>query len=208
MNSKTLSPLFRMAVMAGVVSVVRMHISRGNDFDARDNAGLTPLMLAASKDRASVCEALIEAGADLALCDPAGRDALTIARASGSTRAAEVLSAAMARPELVEEVRLEDEAEDAEWLESASMDDDWGARSLGVWEAEEAKVAPEGDQSVADEAAAICKAIAGHLPIDNDADWADFDALLPEMATRPIVEGELLSDLRDLLLRVMRSCAS
>ena len=62
MSGKTLNPLFRMAVMAGVVSVVRMHISRGDDFDAWDVAGLTPLMLAASKDRAAVCEVLIERG--------------------------------------------------------------------------------------------------------------------------------------------------
>jgi RNA polymerase primary sigma factor len=73
-SGKTLNPLFRMAVIAGAVSVVRMHISRGDDFDARDVAGLTPLMLAASKDRAEVCEALIDAGANLTLCDPVGRD--------------------------------------------------------------------------------------------------------------------------------------
>ena len=35
MNGKALNPLFRMAVVAGVVSVVRMHISRGDDFDVR-----------------------------------------------------------------------------------------------------------------------------------------------------------------------------
>jgi RNA polymerase primary sigma factor len=112
-NGKALNPLFRMAVMAGVVSVVRMHISRGDDFDARDSTGMTPLMLAASKDRAAVCEVLIEAGANLTFCDPAGHDALAIARKSGSMKAAEVLSAAMLPPEPAEEFVPPSEAEDA-----------------------------------------------------------------------------------------------
>lgn len=204
MNRKTLNPLFRMAVIAGVGSVVRMHISRGDDFDARDVAGLTPLMLAASKDRANVCKVLIEAGANLTLCDPAGRDALTIARASGSREAVEALSAAMFPPEPAEKVVPPSEAEDAEWLEPASIVDDWESGIRGDWEEEEARAAPVGDPSIANEAAAIHEAIAIHVPINDDEDWADFDAMLPEVATRPIVEGELLDDLRGLLLRAMR----
>ena len=205
MSGKTLNPLFRMAVIAGVVSVVRMHISRGDDFDAWDVAGLTPLMLAASKDRAAVCEALIDAGANLTLCDPVGRDALTIARASGSMKAAEVLSAAMLPPEPAEEFVPPSEADIAEWLEPASLDDDWKSGSLGAWEVEEEKAAPEGDPFIADEAVAIHNAIALHVPIDNDEDWADFDVMLPEEATRPIVEGEFLDELRGLLLHAMRT---
>ena len=205
MSGKTLNPLFRMAVIAGAVSVVRMHISRGDDFDARDVAGLTPLMLAASKDRAEVCEALIDAGANLTLCDPVGRDALTIARASGSMKAAEVLSAAMLPPEPAEEFVPPSEADIAEWLEPASLDDDWKSGSLGAWEVEEEKAAPEGDPFIADEAVAVHNAIALHVPIDNDEDWADFDVMLPEEATRPIVEGEFLDELRGLLLHAMRT---
>ena len=205
MNGKALNPLFRMAVVAGVVSVVRMHISRGDDFDVRDSTGMTPLMLAASKDRAAVCEVLIEAGANLTLCDPVGRDALTIARASGSMKAAEVLSAAMLPPEPSEEFVPPSEAEDAEWLEPASLDDDWKSGSLGAWEVEEEKAAPEGDPFIADEAIAIHNAIALHVPIDNDEDWADFDVMLPEEATRPIVAGEFLDELRCLLLHAMRT---
>ena len=125
MNGKTLNPLFRMAVIAEAVSVVRMHISRGDDFDAKDAEGLTPLMLAASKNRATVCEALIDAGADLTLCDPAGRDALTIARASGSMKAAEVLSSVILPPEPADEVMPPSKTEHAGWLEVASIVDDW-----------------------------------------------------------------------------------
>ena len=205
MNGKALNPLFRMAVMAGVVSVVRMHISRGDDFDARDSTGMTPLMLAASKDRAAVCEVLIEAGANLTFCDPAGHDALAIARKSGSMKATEVLSAAMLPPEPAEEFVPPSEAEDAEWLEPASIADDWEWGIRGRWEEEEVKAPPEGDPSIANEAAATHEAIKLHVPIDTDEDWADFDVMLPEVATRPIVEGEFLDELRGLLLHAMRT---
>jgi RNA polymerase primary sigma factor len=194
-----------MAVIAGVVSVVRMHISRGDDFDARDVAGLTPLMLAASKDRSTVCEALIDAGANLTLCDPAGRDALTIARTSGSMKAAEVLSVAMFPPEPVEELVPPSEPESAEWLEPASIVGDRESGIREVWEEEEVKPAPEGDESIANQAVAIHEAIALHVLIDTDEDWADFVGMLPEEATRPIVEGEFLDKLRGLLLRAMRT---
>lgn len=53
--------------------------------------------------------------------------------------------------------------------------------------------------------ASIHNAIALHAPIDNDVDWADFDVMLPEEATRPIVEGEFLDELRGLLLHAMRT---
>jgi len=204
-NGKALNPLLRMAVMAGVVSVVRLHISRGDDFDARDNTGMTPLMLAASKDRAAVCEVLIEAGANLTLCDPAGHDALAIARKSGSMKAAEVLSAAMLPPEPAEEFVPPSEAEDADWLAPASIADDWEWGIREIWEEEEVKAAPEGDPSIAHEAAAIHEAITLHVPIDTDEDWADFDVMLPEEATRPIFEGEFLDELRGLLLHAMRT---
>jgi RNA polymerase primary sigma factor len=135
--------------MAGVVSVVRMHISRGDDFDARDVAGLTPLMLAASKDRSEVCEVLIDAGANLMLCDPAGRNALTIAHTSGSVKAADVLSAAMLPPQPLEDFVTPSDGVGAKWLEPAPIVDDWESGIQAGWEEEETKEAPEGDPSIA-----------------------------------------------------------
>jgi RNA polymerase primary sigma factor len=154
-KGKALNPLLRMAALAGVVSVVRMHISRGDDFDARDGAGMTPLMLAASKNRASVCATLIEAGADLGLCDPSGRAALSIACEAGAREAAEVLSVALTRPKPEDELLHDDGPEPPVWLELVSLDDDWEAGSLGDWEVDEAKAPPEGDLSIVEEAAAL-----------------------------------------------------
>jgi RNA polymerase primary sigma factor len=203
-KGKALNPLLRMAALAGVVSVVRMHISRGDDFDARDGAGMTPLMLAASKNRASVCATLIEAGADLGLCDPSGRAALSIACEAGAREAAEVLSVALTRPKPEDELLHDDGPEPPVWLELVSLDDDWEAGSLGDWEVDEAKAPPEGDLSIVEEAAALYRSISLHVPIDNAEDWSDFDAILPDEATRPKVGEELRDGLRLLLLRAIR----
>ena len=45
---RPLSRLLKMAVMAGVESVVQILIDRGDDLNARDANGLTPLMLSAA----------------------------------------------------------------------------------------------------------------------------------------------------------------
>jgi hypothetical protein len=57
-------------------------------------------------------------------------------------------------------------------------------------EIEEARMPPEGDQSIALEAAAIHNSISLHAPFDV-ADWTDFEAMLPEAAIRPSAAEEL-----------------
>lgn len=83
-----------MAVVASVESAIRIHIDRGDDLNARDDKGQTPLMLAAARNKASICKLLLEAGADADLLDPVGRSALNIAQAAGATEAARVIEAA------------------------------------------------------------------------------------------------------------------
>lgn len=86
-----LNSLFKMAVAAGVEGSVKMHIARGDDLEARDAKGLTPLMLAAARNKASICRILIEAGSDAQSRDPLGRDALSIALEHRAFDAVEVL---------------------------------------------------------------------------------------------------------------------
>jgi RNA polymerase primary sigma factor len=86
-----------MAVWAGAETAVKLHIERGDDLDARDEAGLTPLMIAATRDKSCVCRLLIEAGADLTAIDSAGRSAYAIAVALGAASAAEVIELALAQ---------------------------------------------------------------------------------------------------------------
>jgi RNA polymerase primary sigma factor len=80
-----------MAVVAGVESAVKIHIDRGDDLNARDAQGQTPLMLSAARNKAAICKLLLDAGADADLLDPSGRSALVIALAAGANEAAQAI---------------------------------------------------------------------------------------------------------------------
>ena len=83
-SAKPLNQLLRMAVMAGVESAVLIHIDRGDDLNARDASGMTPLMLSAARNKSAICKLLLNAGADHRLLDPSGRTAAQIAIEAGS----------------------------------------------------------------------------------------------------------------------------
>jgi RNA polymerase primary sigma factor len=85
----------RMAVLAGVETAVRLHIRRGDNLDARDGGGATPLMLAAGRRKSGVVDLLLSAGADPSLTDPSGLDALAHAERSGSAECAALIRAAL-----------------------------------------------------------------------------------------------------------------
>lgn len=90
----TLSSFFRIAVIAGVEGAVRIHIERGDELNARDSSGQTPLMLAASRNKPQICRLLLEAGADPLLIDQKGNNALLIANTKGALEVALLLEAA------------------------------------------------------------------------------------------------------------------
>lgn len=83
-----------MAVVTGVESAVQLHIDRGDNLNARDNKGQTPLMLSAARNKAAICKLLLSAGADPKLVDPLGRNALDIAQAAGALEAASAIEEA------------------------------------------------------------------------------------------------------------------
>lgn len=87
-----LSQFLRLAVVAGVESAVQIHIERGDDLNARDARGMTPLMLSAARNKPSICKLLLSAGADHDLVDLSGRTALEIAIAAGSEATAAILN--------------------------------------------------------------------------------------------------------------------
>ena len=87
----SLSPAFRMAVLAGAVESVRLHLRAGTDLDAADTQGRSPLLLAVSRGRLDVCRLLLEAGADPTAKDNAGNDAFAIAQSRGDAAVAELL---------------------------------------------------------------------------------------------------------------------
>jgi len=91
-----MNSLMRMAILAGVETAVRIHIRRGDNLNARDSNGATPLMLAAGRRKNNVVALLLSAGADPSLTDPSGFDAIGHAERSGATECAALIRAAIA----------------------------------------------------------------------------------------------------------------
>lgn len=104
-----LNPLLRMAAIAGVEVAVKLHIARGDDLDARDSGGATPLMLASARRKKGVVRLLLAAGADPGLFDPEGRGALVYAEKGGCPECIALLREALDTFGPVNENRLSDE---------------------------------------------------------------------------------------------------
>ena len=79
-----LNRLLKIAVMAGVESAVQLHIDRGDNINARDGNGFTALMLAAARNKSSICKLLLSAGANKDLLAPSGKSAHVIAIDAGA----------------------------------------------------------------------------------------------------------------------------
>lgn len=216
--------------MAGVESAVRIHIDRGDNLNARDETGQTPLMLSAARNKPAICKMLLAAGADAGLLDPLGRNALSIAEAAGATEAASAIEAVFERvgvatgkpAHTANHVSLLGFAEAELNKNTARVEtttpettttgiavvvvDDGSDFDLSGWEAEEDQAPPEGDPALAIAAVGIQAAITEHHPIDMSADWDDFEAFLPDCATplpRPD-DAEARERLRLVLLRAVR----
>lgn len=218
--------LMKLAITAGSESAVRMHISRGDDLEWRDDRGFTPLMIAASRDRAGVCALLMAAGVDRSATDLTGRDALAIARdagAQGAARAIEEFTKGHAEPAPSGLETPDDQGHDASPAsplnahrgdqpstlspvahDSAEVEQE--PDDYGDWEQEDEVAPPTHDPTPVREQSAIQRAISDHVPIDDSADWDDVEAYLPEAAA-PFArddDAEFQVALRALVLRAAR----
>ena len=72
--------LFSAAEQADGGTKIAAMLQRGDDLDARDDQGLTPLHHAAEADNADAVKQLLRAGADTSIKDNQGRTALEIAQ--------------------------------------------------------------------------------------------------------------------------------
>lgn len=97
MLTERLHPLFRLAAISGVETAIKLHIRRGDDLDARDGSGATPLILAAGKRRKGAVRLLLDAGANPTLADRSGMDALAHAVKGGCPDTIAVLTEAIER---------------------------------------------------------------------------------------------------------------
>jgi RNA polymerase primary sigma factor len=207
-----LSSFFKSAVLSGVESAVLIHITRGDDLNARDSGGHTPLMLSAIRNKAAICKLLLGAGADACLLDSLGRCACEIAQISGAHDAAPIIEE-FCRSKLVllgtddlgkSSLEVPDQTTVLTASVISSDVDTWG--NLLLWEVEETHSPPKSDLTLSLDAFNTQTAIAEHQPIDASCDWGDFDVFLPDraMPLRQADEAEVSKSLRLLLLRALR----
>ena len=179
---------FKVAVMAGVASAVQVHLKRGDDVNGRDENGLTPLMLAASKNRDEICSLLLSCGADPFLKNLHGQSALEIAKLSNAGAALKVLEKAIGViPDLLIENKAEDLCQNGHLVQSMELTEfreiedgsDWHPDPSG-WEAVEDHLLCDGDDSFVEKVTALEEGVALYVPIDIDQDWSDVLIHLPE----------------------------
>ena len=206
-RKKPLNPLLKMAAVAGVQTAIRLHIRRGDDLDAVEENGRTPLMLAAVRGHADVCKLLLDAGADPLLTDHEGRDAVGLALAAGKTGVVEVLmqfrvetadGSAACPPPTGRPVSAAGSSPES----GATTEDEF---SPNGWEAEEESLTPPDDTRRTSSARTIQQAISSHAPTSTDEDWSDIEIDLPEVRTGPAggrrFDDEDLARLRLLLMQ-------
>jgi RNA polymerase primary sigma factor len=215
---QSVNRFFKMAVLTGVASSVRLHIDRGDDLNARDDKGLTLLMIAASRNKAEICRLLLAANADATLLDPAGRDARTIAKMAGAIEACTVLEPERQNANPLPRETEETEATNSHWSETESREnifeglpafmsgEDSNDFDLSSWIAEEDAAPPCGNPLLVVPAVTIHHSISEHSPIDDSIDWDQLDVDLPCFAApvERIEDAEKRDRLRLLLTRAMR----
>lgn len=200
LGGAVLNPLLRMAIITGVEAAVALHISRGDDLNARDSDGHTPMMLCALRNRHRICALLLAAGANAEVTSPQGQIAYEIAIEKGAAEVAKLLTPAKIEPtdnNIERPFSATAEEPNSEYSSVAELD---------AWEPEEEHAPPLANAELAAQASLVHNEISHHVPQDFSTEWDDIDAYLPELAQAPtrLRDDDVRSALRLIFLRGMR----
>jgi len=182
--------------VAGIETAVLLRIARGDDLNARDVNGMTPLMLSAMGNKPTICRLLLAAGADHRLLDSTGRIAYEIAVGAGASETSAVLDAYTAtlgiqtKDDRVSRFRLIPEAKGMQ------------VEADVEWEPESESAPPETDPSVLASAHAIQREITAHKLI-NDPSIARENIERHPLPQVRIDDAEVRDQLRQLVLRAI-----
>lgn len=192
-----LDPLLRIASLAGAVIAVRDRIRRGCNLNLVDEAGRSPLMLAASRGHIEVCEALLAAGADPGLRDADGATATDFAARNGHTSLAESLRGRFnttdheAGAQSVSTPNSNGTMEPTPEREKSDLDPGW--------EAEDDPQEPIQDTSLLALALAHQRRFSSHRWLDGAADWSEIAIALPAQRFLARIKRQSLLDGRSRL---------
>ena len=194
-NGSRLHPLLKMAALAGVRTAVQLHIRRGENIDAVDDIGRSPLLLAAERGHVEICKLLLDAGADPVRRDIEGNDALTLAMRNGHTKAALLLRERLApldgSGDVFEPPRI---SEPALPLVTDKQLASEGPSDLADWQEDKDSPSPPTDAERLTLATELQRHLSAHLSINTDESWSDVDIELPELRGRnrraPLDEGD------------------
>jgi RNA polymerase primary sigma factor len=192
----SLHPLFKLAVSAGSDQLVKFHIARGRDVNAKDDIGRPLLSLAIKKGRTETIRLLLEVGADPSQTDDRGIDAFGYARISGSSETIELLEAQ--RPTLKRgSIDGPDLADTQTNQEPPFLHSDW--------EEERESAPPADDPNFVARAAESQAKLVSFEFINPDEGWDEVDVELPQYQLFTGTSREDFHELRPLLVSLFGS---
>ena len=174
-----ISTLLQTDAVDGNEDAICLHIRRDEDVNSRDEAGRTPLLLAASRGHFEVCKLLLDAGADPCVIDNYGKNAIDFAVAGGRVDVIILMYMSRSRQTtdgVKRDVIAPKERGNLVVRERIVPESEF---DISAWEEDETSPPPETHNEFLKIASVLQQNITAHIPFDTGADWCDVKIDLP-----------------------------